>query len=109
MATPQYAHLSVVRRSGKGEPPHRIYCSDAAGAVTYADGSSEMHWDEDVKIVDMVFAATLATTPTLTVYVGGQPLTILNTATLAMTSVNRFLMAAPIYVPKGAGLRIVQS
>lgn len=101
--------MQVVRRSRKNEPPVRIYCSDAAGAVTYPDGASEMTWDEDVKIVDLVFAATLATTPTLSIYVGGQPVTVLNTATLAMTSVNRFLMGSPIYVPRGAGLRIVQS
>jgi len=109
MATPQYATMQVVRRSRTPQAPMRIYCSDAAGAVTYPDGSSAITFSEDVKIVDLVFAATLATTPTLTVYVGGQPLTVLNTATLAMTSTNRFLMGSPIYVPKGAALAIVQS
>lgn len=109
MATPQYATMQVVRKSGKAQPPIRVYCSDAAGAITYPDGTSSITFDEDVKIVDLVFAATLATTPTLTVYVGGQPLTVLNTATLAMTSVNRFLMGSSIYVPRGAALAIVQS
>jgi len=101
--------MQVVRRSGKPQAPIRIYCTDTAAAVTYPDGTGAITFDEDVKIVDLVFAATLATTPTLSVYVGGQPVTVLNTATLAMTSVNRFLMGSPIYVPRGAALAIVQS
>lgn len=108
MATPQYATAVVKFRNGS-TLPYRIYCSDAAGSVTWPDGASAQTFPQDVKITDLVFAATLATTPTLTIYVGGQPYTILNTATLAMTSINRILEKAPIYVPRGAAINIVQS
>lgn len=108
MATPQYATMQVAYRSGRREN-FRVYCSDSAAAITYPDGAGSITFPEDAKIIDLVFAATLATTPTLTVNVGGQPKTVLNTATLAMASTTRILYNAPIYVPRGAALTIVQS
>jgi hypothetical protein len=63
----------------------------------------------DARIVDLIFAATLATTPTLTVYVGGQPYTVLNTATMTSATIGRVLQQAPIELPSGAALNIVQS
>jgi len=68
MATPQYA--TVLVRSGQTgiTKPYRIYCSDAAGAVTWPDGASQITFPTNAVIQDIIFAATLATTPTLTLY-----------------------------------------
>lgn len=95
-------------RSGVARP-YRIYCSDAAGAVTWPDGGSSITFGMDAFLADLIFNATLATTPTLTIYVGGQPYTILNTSTMLGTTIGRPLQQAPIPIPSGAALTIVQS
>lgn len=107
MATPQYATAIVVKN---GIPkPFRIYCSDAAGSVTWPDGASSITFNGDVVLTDIIFAATLATTPTLTIFVGGQPYTIVNTATMTAATIGRVLQQAPIRIPSGSSLNIVQS
>lgn len=108
MATPQYATAIVQSQSG-ARKPYRIYCSDAAGSVTWPDGASAITFPMNVQIVDLIFAATLATTPTLTFYVGGQPYTVLNTATMTAATIGRVIQQSPISVPSGAALNIVQS
>jgi len=52
--------MQVVRRDGKAQAPVRVYCSDAAGAITYPDGTGAITFDSDVKVVDLVFAATFS-------------------------------------------------
>lgn len=108
MATPQYATAIIQSQSGVRKP-FRVYCSDAAGSVTWPDGASALTLPMDAALVDLIFAATLATTPTLTIYVGGQPYTILNTATMTAATIGRVLQQAPIKIPSGAALNIVQS
>jgi len=109
MATPQYATLLVRSKATGVVKPYRVYCSDAAGAVTYPDGTSALTLPMDSQVVDLIFGATLATTPTLTVYVGGQPYTILNTATMTAATIGRVLQQAPIPLKSGAALTIIQS
>ena len=108
MATPQYA-TAIIQSSSGVRKPFRIYCSDAAGSATWPDGQSAITLPMDSALVDLIFAATLATTPTLTIYVGGQPYTILNTATLTAATIGRAVQQAPIPIPSGAALNIVQS
>lgn len=108
MATPQYATAIIQSQSG-ARKPYRIYCSDAAGSVTWPDGASSITFPMNTQLVDLIFAATLATTPTLTVYVGGQPYTILNTATMTAATIGRPIQQSPIPIPSGASLNIVQS
>ena len=109
MATPQYA-TAVVQSGRTGvRKPYRVYCSDAAGSVTWPDGASSITFPMDAVLVDLIFAATLATTPTLTLYVGGQPYTILNTATMTAATIGRPVQQAPVSIPAGASLNIVQS
>lgn len=107
MATPQYA-TAVVAGPG-GRKMYRVYCSDAAGAITWPDGQSGITFGANVALVDLIFAATLATTPTLTVNVGGNPVVILNTATMTSATIGRPLQQAPIPIPQGSSLNIVQS
>ncbi len=109
MATPQYATVMVKSRPTGNVRPYRIYCSDAAGSVTWPDGASAITFPMDAIIQDVIFAATLATTPTLTVYVGGQLYTILNTATMTGATIVRPIQQAPISLSSGASLNIVQS
>jgi len=107
MATPQYGTLLV---SGPGKTkPINTYFSDAAGAATYPDGASEISFGADVAITDLIFAATLATTPTLTFFVGGSEVAVLNTAGMTVGTIGRTLQQSPIRIPRGANLRIVQS
>lgn len=107
MATAQYA-TAIVKGNGKTKA-FRIYCSDAAGSVTWPDGAGSITFPVNAQLVDLIFAATLATTPTLTINVGGQPVTILNTATMTAATIIRPLQQAPISIPQGASLNIVQS
>lgn len=109
MATPQYATAIMQSLVTGKRYAYRVYCSDAAGSVTWPDGAGSITFPGSAKLVDLIFAATLATTPTLTLHVGGQPVTILNTATLTAATQIRPLMQAPIEVPMGASLNIVQS
>jgi len=109
MATPQYA-TAIIRSKSTGKTrAYRVYCSDAAGSVTWPDGASAITFPMDAELVDLIFAATLASTPTLTVYVGGQPYTILNTATMTAATIVRPVQQAPIPLASGAALNIVQS
>ena len=109
MATPQYA-TAIIRSGATGQAkPFRVYCSDAAGAVTWPDGRDSLTLPMNAVLTDLIFAATLATTPTLTIYVGGQPFTVLNTATLTAATIVRPVQQAPIPIPSGAALTIVQS
>ena len=109
MATPQYA-TAIIRSKASGKnKAFRVYCSDAPGSVTWPDGSTTLPLPMDALLVDLIFAATLATTPTLTIYVGGQPVTILNTATMTAATIIRPIAQAPIEIPGGAALNIVQS
>ncbi len=80
-----------------------------AGSVTWPDGASSITFPMDAVIQDILFAATLATTPTLTIYVGGQPYTVLNTATMTGATIGRPVQQAPINLPSGAAFNIVQS
>jgi len=108
MATPQYA--TAIFEDGRGQrKPYRVYCSDAAGSITWPDGAGSITFPAGVRMVDLIFAATLASTPTLTVYVGGQPYTILNTATMTAATIGRPLQQAPISMAAGQALNIVQS
>jgi len=88
---------------------YRVYCSDAAGSITWPDGANSITQGVGTYLVDLIFAATLATTPTLTVNVGGLPVTILNTATMTAATISRPLQQAPIPIPAGQSLNIVQS
>jgi hypothetical protein len=81
----------------------------AAGSITWPDGAGSITFGANVKLIDIVFAATLATTPTLTVNVGGQPVHIMDTATMVIANDNRPLLLAPIRIPQGSSLNIVQS
>lgn len=109
MATAQYATAIIESaRTGKRRL-YRVYCSDAAGSITWPDGAASITFPMGARLVDLIFAATLATTPTLTVNVGGLPVTILNTATMTAATIVRPLMQAPIDVPQGASLNVVQS
>lgn len=107
IATPQYA--TAIISDGRNRKAYRVYCSDAAGSITWPDGASSITFPGNAWLTDLIFAATLATTPTLTVNVGGQPFTILNTATMTAATVIRPLAQAPIYIKQGASLNIVQS
>lgn len=109
MATPQYATLIVRSVRSKRNHIYRVYCSDAAGSITFPDGAGSITFPGDAHVVDLIFAATLATTPTLTVNVGGLPITVLNTATMTAATIMRPLQQAPISVPAGSSLNIVQS
>ena len=109
MATPQYA-TAIIRSNASGKRRmYRVYCSDAAGAVTWPDGTSSITFPAGAQLVDLIFAATLATTPTLTLNIGGLPVTILNTATMTAATIGRPLQQAPIDIPQGSSLNIVQS
>lgn len=109
MATTQYA-TAIIKSGRTGQnKAFRIFCSDAAGSVTWPDGAGSITFPMGTYLVDLIFAATLATTPTLTVNVGGQPYTILNTATMTAATIIRPLQQAPIAIPAGASLNIVQS
>lgn len=109
MATAQYATAIIKSKRTGATRSYRIYCSDAAGSVTWPDGGSSITFPMDSELVDLIFAATLATTPTLTIYVGGQPYTILNTATMTAATIVRPVQQAPIPLASGAALNIVQS
>lgn len=109
MATPQYATAIVKNLRTGNSRPYRIYCSDAAGSVTWPDGASSISFPEKAALTDLIFGATLATTPTLTLYIGGSPYTVLNTATLTSATVVRPLQQAPIVISGGSSLNIVQS
>ena len=108
MATPQYA-TAIIQSASGARRPFRVYASDAAGSITWPDGAGSITFPMGATLVDLIFPATLATTPTLTVNVGGQPFTILNTATMTITTIGRVLQQAPISIPTGASLNIVQS
>jgi hypothetical protein len=109
MATPQYA-TAIVQSGATGKRHiYRTYFSDAAGAATFPDGTSSITFPAKARLVDLIFAATLATTPTLTINVGGLPVTILNTATMTAATIVRPLQQAPIEIPMGSSLNIVQS
>ena len=109
MATAQYA-TAVIQSGRTGvRKMYRVYCTDAAGSITWPDGASSITFPMDAFLVDLIFAATLATTPTLTVNVGGLPVTILNTATMTAATIGRPLQQAPIPIVAGASLNIVQS
>lgn len=58
MATPQYATAMIRSKQSGKVRPYRIYCSDAAGAVTWPDGSSELTLPMGAELVDLIFAAT---------------------------------------------------
>ncbi len=107
MATPQYATAIVAGPGGK--KAYRVYASDAAGSITWPSGDSNITFGATVYLADLIFAATLATTPTLTIYVGGNPVTVLNTATMTAATIGRVLQQAPIKIPQGSQLNIVQS
>lgn len=109
MATAQYATLIVQSKVTGKTKPYRVYCSDAAGSVTFPDGASSITFPMNARVVDLIFAATLASTPTLTFYIGGQPYTVLNTATMTAATIGRVLQQSPIDIPQGASLNIVQS
>ena len=98
MATPQYATAIIQSQSG-ARKMYRVYCSDAAGSITWPDGANSITFPMGAALVDLIFAATLATTPTLTVNVGGLPITILNTATMTAATIGRPLQQAPIPIP----------
>lgn len=108
MATPQYA-VAILQAPNGRRKSYRVYCSDAAGAITWPDGASSITFPCNALLVDIIFNATLATTPTLTFNVGGQPVTIMNTATMLATTIGRALQQAPLRIPQGASLNIVQS
>jgi hypothetical protein len=108
MATPQYATAILAGPGGKRKA-FRVYASDSALSLTWPDGASSITFPVNTALVDLIFAATLATTPTLTINVGGQPVTILNTATMTAATIIRPLAQAPISIPQGASLNIVQS
>ena len=108
MATPQYA-TAILKNSAGRTKAFRLYCSDSAISITWPDGASSITFSDNCLLTDLIFPATLATTPTLTINVGGQPYTILNTATMTAATIVRPLMQAPIGIPQGASLNIVQS
>jgi hypothetical protein len=109
MATPQYASAIVQSMETGQKRIYRVYCSDAAGAVTFPDGTTSITFPARARLVDLIFAATLATTPTLTINVGGLPVTVLNTATLTAATIARPVQQAPIEIPQGSSLNIVQA
>jgi hypothetical protein len=110
MATPQYCSIIIAKGGPSG--PRRIfrgYCSDAAGSITFPDGGSSITFGFDAYLCDIIWAATLATTPTINVNIGGLPYTILNTATSTAATISRPLAQAPIRIPAGASLNLVQA
>lgn len=109
MATPQFATAIIRSVRSKRNHIYRVNCSDAAGSITFPDGAGSITFPGDALLTDLIFAATLATTPTLTVNVGGLPVTVLNTATLTAATIMRPLQQAPIFIPSGSSLNIVQS
>ena len=113
MATPQYGTLIAALGSPNGPRKSiRVYASDAAGGLTYPSGSTTtvLSGDADVYLVDLFFAATLATTPTLTFFAGGLATgDVVNTAVNIGTTIGRQLQQAPIRIPKGREISIIQS
>lgn len=113
MATPQYMTATFALGSPGGPRKSvRGYCSDAAGAITWPSGASSMvlSGDADVYCVDLVWAATLATTPTITVYTGGVGTgDVINTAVNIGTTIGRYCQQSPIRIPKGRDFALIQS
>jgi len=57
-----YATAIVAKGSPSGPRRlFRIYCSDAAGSATWPDGASNIVFGFNTYLVDVIFAATLAT------------------------------------------------
>jgi hypothetical protein len=109
MATAQYATAIVKSLKTNKNHLYRVYCSDAAGSITWPDGAGSITFPGPARLVDLIFAATLASTPTITVNIGGLPVTILNTATMTAATIVRPLQQAPIDIPQGSSLNLVQS
>ncbi len=114
MATPQYATMIVALGSPNGaRKAYRMYASDAAGPLTYPSGSSEevLHGAQNVYVVDWFTATALATMVSLTPYVGGMTSTmVIDCATnIATVEGGRMLQQAPLLVPAGQSLRLVQA
>lgn len=113
MATPQYGTIVCALGSPNGpRKSYRIYCSDAAGAITFPSGESYpvLSGDHDVYIVDWFTPTALATMVTVTFYVGGMPEgTVLSTASNIATTILRTLQQSPVKVPKGRTLAMVQA
>lgn len=60
MAVPQYA--TAILESGNGRRrPYRVLCSDAAGSITWPDGAGSISFGFGTRLIDLIFAATLAT------------------------------------------------
>lgn len=111
MATPQYANAVFALGSPNGPRKQiRGYVSDAAGAVTWPDGSSEITLSsQNVYLIDFYTPTGMATMVTYTFYVGGEPKHVGATTTDIATTINRSFQVAPLMIPGGASLRIVQA
>jgi len=111
MATPQYANAIFALGSPRGPRKQvRCYLSDAAGAITYPDGSSELNLsNQDVYLVDFYTPTGLATITSLTFYVAGSPIHTIAATTEIATSIARAFQQAPLRISGGASLRIVQA
>ena len=113
MATPQYGTLVAALGSPNGpRKSYRVYFSDAAGAATFPSGESApvLNGDHDVYVVDLYTPTALATMVTWTFYVGSMPEgTVLSCASNIATTILRTLQQAPVKIPRGRSVSIVQA
>lgn len=113
MATPQYATMVVAAGSPAGpRKSYRMYCSDAAGAVTYSSGMSSevLNGDSDVYVIDFFTPTALATMVSITAYVGGQPTgDVLACASNIATTIGRQFQQSPVLIKRGRSLTLVQA
>lgn len=110
MATPQYGTAIFALGSPLGPKKNlRFYASDAAGAVTWPDGSSELNLSsQNVYLIDWYQPAAMATMVSFTHYVAGSPKVVTGVNDINTTQNRQFLMA-PLLIPGGASYRVVQA
>lgn len=113
MATPQYGVMIAALGSPNGpRKSYRMYASDAAGGLTFPSGQTTavLSGSHDVYIIDLYTPTALATMVTLTMYVGGIPTgDVLACATNIATTIGRQLQQAPVFVPRGKEVSIIQA
>jgi len=113
MATAQYGTLIAALGSPNGQRKFfRVYFSDAAGAATFASGASSaiLHGTKDTYIVDLQTPTALATMVSISVYTGGVPEgSVVSVGALASTVIGRAFQQAPVRVPAGKELALIQA
>lgn len=113
MAAAQYGTAIFALGSPNGPRKSvRFYASDAAGGVTWPDGSTStvLNGANDVYMVDFFTATAMSVVVTFTVFVGGVAEgTVIPTATNIGTTIGRQCQQAPVRIPRGASLLVLQA